>query len=992
MNEVAQVIWNRLSLSGFGRYQSTASIELGSALSVLVAPNESGKTTLIAGLTAVLFGLPAIQDPTQFSQARFRNWQHPPHFAGELCFQVGAESWHLQRDFATNRISLRQCLGNGWREVVQGVDNPAARRPFQRYHEQLRRLIGIDRRELFQVTFCLTQPLPTPEGLDEAVQTLLSGADSRVDRIQDMLSQQVKSITRYYGDALGGGRGGNKDRKLEEVETAIRSLEQEIAASRQAADGLQAVQASLGQLEQQRADVSRQLQAAEQLFNAWAAWRSHQERYQRQLSEQQQLQPAVERAKELESRLEQSNRGLQQYADMAAAGGDWSQRLQRLSALQVERQSDQLALEQAQLEVVTLQEEQADLVAKLRPAPGESPETISPANNARCQEQQARVERLQQRLQTEFGQFEQAEAVQLVQLADYHRRHQELVARQREAEQACAMLFEREQAYLHASESWSQKYGPLRQEAERLLGAIDAHIQNNGGRSSRRQMPSPLVPWLVALSASLVTFGLWGRTVGAVGIGGSLVAGLISWFAAKFLAGERSPNRAGAKRAAAGLGQLAALSWPDLLTARSLLESLSRAQAERPGAELAMAESARQEARADLAAWQQALHLFIAAFSDPGAAYRQWNELRQQLALATQDLVAITEGMQLGAERELQSRLAVTESRLERVLQQQSALSSRVQAHQGAWEEQLTAIALPWQIAGDLEALKQRHAVYHGLQQENNELAQAQSELLKACGVKALPDLQRRLLDLQNNIAAGQMRWQDLIDQHPGLPGVHEADQAEHVHALFLTSEARVLSLRQATDQLRERLEQLWRQQARLMGQEPCNVAQAEDRLRQLTAERDHLQLEVAALGLAFRELAVAKEDYETAYRDSLAAQATTYFDRITGEQGRSVELGPDFKVTVRTADGKSVLPAQLSQGARDQLYFSLRLAIADLLADQSKLPFILDDPFLNSDAERLQRIRQALVSAAEERQIWLFTHQEQFADWGESVSLQLGQ
>jgi len=50
---VTAVRWSRLVLHGFGRFAGTVCLELGPGLNVLVAPNEAGKSTLLAGLAAV---------------------------------------------------------------------------------------------------------------------------------------------------------------------------------------------------------------------------------------------------------------------------------------------------------------------------------------------------------------------------------------------------------------------------------------------------------------------------------------------------------------------------------------------------------------------------------------------------------------------------------------------------------------------------------------------------------------------------------------------------------------------------------------------------------------------------------------------------------------------------------------------------------------------------------------------------------------------------
>jgi len=66
----------------------------------------------------------------------------------------------------------------------------------------------------------------------------------------------------------------------------------------------------------------------------------------------------------------------------------------------------------------------------------------------------------------------------------------------------------------------------------------------------------------------------------------------------------------------------------------------------------------------------------------------------------------------------------------------------------------------------------------------------------------------------------------------------------------------------------------------------------------------------------------------------------------------------------------------------------ALRLAVADLMADEVRLPLLLDDPFVNCDDQRLERIRAALLELARDRQVLLLTHRELFGSWGTPVAL----
>lgn len=86
-------------------------------------------------------------------------------------------------------------------------------------------------------------------------------------------------------------------------------------------------------------------------------------------------------------------------------------------------------------------------------------------------------------------------------------------------------------------------------------------------------------------------------------------------------------------------------------------------------------------------------------------------------------------------------------------------------------------------------------------------------------------------------------------------------------------------------------------------------------------------------------------------------SEVSNTFREITG--GVYEEVGFDQAnevIWVRTADGTGLEATQLSGGAYDQLYLSIRLALASKMLGGQKGFFILDDPFLTSDTQRLAR------------------------------------
>ncbi|MGQ9855683.1 MAG: ATP-binding protein [Fervidobacterium sp.] len=77
--------------------------------------------------------------------------------------------------------------------------------------------------------------------------------------------------------------------------------------------------------------------------------------------------------------------------------------------------------------------------------------------------------------------------------------------------------------------------------------------------------------------------------------------------------------------------------------------------------------------------------------------------------------------------------------------------------------------------------------------------------------------------------------------------------------------------------------------------------------------------------------------------------------------------------VIVKDNSGNTFVPSQLSSGTYDQLYFSIRLALAEQLFGQEKAFFILDDPFIKYDIHRLSKQLEKLLELS--RQGWQFVY-----------------
>jgi len=122
--------------------------------------------------------------------------------------------------------------------------------------------------------------------------------------------------------------------------------------------------------------------------------------------------------------------------------------------------------------------------------------------------------------------------------------------------------------------------------------------------------------------------------------------------------------------------------------------------------------------------------------------------------------------------------------------------------------------------------------------------------------------------------------------------------------------------------------------------------------------ERQEHQREKALAAIAVVDSVAAAEEQKVNDLFGTGKPASDYFKTITGGRYREVVFdGAENRVKVMTEEGLLLDAGSLSGGAYDQLYFSIRLALAESLLRGGKGFLILDDPFIKADAERLQKL-----------------------------------
>ncbi|MNR95181.1 hypothetical protein D3C72_263080 [compost metagenome] len=179
--------------------------------------------------------------------------------------------------------------------------------------------------------------------------------------------------------------------------------------------------------------------------------------------------------------------------------------------------------------------------------------------------------------------------------------------------------------------------------------------------------------------------------------------------------------------------------------------------------------------------------------------------------------------------------------------------------------------------------------------------------------------------------------------------------------------------LERQRDALNQKLGELQTERRKL--EEASDVIAREHEFQALLAEFRRLARAWQVRALAEGMITETLKELERTRQPVVLAHAGELFGHVT--EGRYPRLlqaeGGDFRIEDRDGGRREV--SVLSRGTSEQLYLCIRLGLVKEFARQSaNLPLVMDDVFVNFDPERAHRMAEMLVRFAEEHQVLLFT------------------
>ncbi|MBN1756554.1 AAA family ATPase [bacterium] len=276
-----------------------------------------------------------------------------------------------------------------------------------------------------------------------------------------------------------------------------------------------------------------------------------------------------------------------------------------------------------------------------------------------------------------------------------------------------------------------------------------------------------------------------------------------------------------------------------------------------------------------------------------------------------------------------------------------------------------------------------------GMLRTLNDLKEMESLKAEEGTIKTLLDnltnpgeLQKRRNQILLNKETNKRRLMELSKKYPSLLNFDLNSALQY--GLKIRSELSQLAGR-ISQVKSERDEQLLKLRA-LQLESGESVDSLEDQLEQNEDRIQFLTRRKEALYLAMEVLAQCIQEFHEHSMGPLESNISRVFNRITHDRYQGVTIEEDYQPCLRLPGLPCIPVGQVSSGAQDQLYFAVRLGIAALLSGSGKLPFILDDPFVNYDRNRLTLVKDLLIELSHDYQVLLFVHDRVWLDWFEPV------
>ena len=257
------------------------------------------------------------------------------------------------------------------------------------------------------------------------------------------------------------------------------------------------------------------------------------------------------------------------------------------------------------------------------------------------------------------------------------------------------------------------------------------------------------------------------------------------------------------------------------------------------------------------------------------------------------------------------------------------------------------------------------------------ELAGKQEELLKNFyalknAKEQQKDLEKRRSDLEDNRDARYetiMKYMLLFIPEEELTAASIQKLQDEICIRKREITGKLTETNQQYNNCKLRIEKLKWEISTMEGNEE-QLIKNKDRYSELEQKQKENAVELEAIKLALTSIQELSADIHDSFGYQLNLAVSEVISEITEQKYTLLKVDEKLEVKVGW-NGDYVLLDRLSAGTIEQVYFALRLAVADLLLGKDEVPLLMDDSFALYDEAR---VKAALNKIAKRSQSILFT------------------
>ncbi|MBS4539260.1 AAA family ATPase [Clostridium sp. D2Q-11] len=139
----------------------------------------------------------------------------------------------------------------------------------------------------------------------------------------------------------------------------------------------------------------------------------------------------------------------------------------------------------------------------------------------------------------------------------------------------------------------------------------------------------------------------------------------------------------------------------------------------------------------------------------------------------------------------------------------------------------------------------------------------------------------------------------------------------------------------------------------------------------------DKYENELNSIEIAKATIEKISKNIHRDFAPKLNKKVSQIISDITHGKYKEIKITENLEMKIVDQNNNLIDIESLSYGTIDQIYFSLRFGIIDIIKEDKNIPLILDDCFIQYDDQRLSNILDYIYEQSMDRQIILFTCQK---------------